>query len=115
MAEGQDRQATQSGQPVEDSLASLWDVVSALHDSGWQEDDLPKAIPRLWKASIVEPRLSNLSSLSLPEDFVTADTIPVELASLGPCEIAAFSSADAGTKRCECVRCMVSGSLVRVV
>lgn len=82
-------------------MAILWDVVSALHDSGWHEDDLPKAIPRLWKASIVEPRLSNLSSLSLPEDFVAADTIPVELSSLGPCEIAAFSSADAGTKRCE--------------
>ena len=86
---------------MEDSLAILWDVVSALHDSGWHEDDLPKAIPRLWKASIVEPRLSNLSSLSLPEDFVAADTIPIELSSLGPCEIAAFSGADGGTKRCE--------------
>ncbi|CAM9524584.1 unnamed protein product, partial [Laminaria digitata] len=97
-AEGKDRQTTQTGQPVEDSVAILWDVVSALHDGGWNEDDLPKAIPRLWKASIVEPRLSNLSSLSLPEDFVAADTIPVELSSLGPCEIAAFSGSDGGTK-----------------
>lgn len=44
-AEGKDRQTTETGQPVEDSLAILWDVVSALHDGGWHEDDLPKAIP----------------------------------------------------------------------
>lgn len=88
-------------QPVEDSLAILWDVVSALHDSGWHEDDMPRAILRLWKSSTIEPRLSNLSSLSLPEDFVTADTIPVELTSMGPCEISSSPGMDVGTTRCE--------------
>lgn len=99
--EGKDRQVAKGVQPVEDSLALLWDVVSALHDSGWHEDDLPRAILRLWKVSTIEPRLSNLSSLSLPEDFVAADTIPVELTSLGPCEVATRPGADVGTTRCE--------------
>lgn len=84
---------------MEDSLAILWDVVSALHDNGWQEDDLPKAIPRLWKASMVETKLSNLSSLSLPEDFIAADTIPIQLTCMGPCEVAACSGTDGGSKR----------------
>lgn len=100
-AEGEDRQLAKGVQPVEDSLAILWDVVSALHDSGWHEDDLPHAILRLWKVSTIEPRLSNLSSLSLPEDFVAADTIPVELTSLGPCEFATSPGVDVGTTRCE--------------
>lgn len=100
-AEGEDRQDAPGVQPVEDSLSILWDVVSALHDSGWHEDDLPRAILRLWKASTIEPRLSNLSSLSLPEDFVAADTIPVELSSMGACEIAASPGVDVGTTRYE--------------
>lgn len=99
-AEGEDRQVSQGVQPVEDSLTILWDVVSALHDGGWHEDDMPRAILRLWKTSTIEPRLSNLSSLSLPEDFVTADTIPVELTSMGPCEIASSPGVDVGTTRC---------------
>lgn len=98
-SEGENRQVAKGVQPVEDSLAILWDVVSALHDSGWHEDDLPQAILRLWKVSTIEPRLSNLSSLSLPEDFVAADTIPVELTSLGPCEIATSPGVDVGTTR----------------
>lgn len=100
-AEAENRQVVNGGQPVEDSLVILWEVVSTLHDSGWHEGDLPRAIPRLWKKSIVEPRLSNLSSLSLPEDFVTADTIPVELTSKGPCEIATSPGMDVGTTRYE--------------
>lgn len=100
-AKGEDRQASQGEQPVEDSLAILWDVVSALHDSGWHEDDMPRAILRLWKTSTIEPRLSNLSSLSLPEDFVTGDTIPVELTNMGPCEIASSPGLDVGTTRYE--------------
>eukprot|EP00752_Nemacystus_decipiens_P006113 g5514.t1 len=96
-AEGGDRQVSQGVEPVEDSLTLLWDVVSALHDSGWHEDDMPRAILRLWKTSTIEPRLSNLSSLSLPEDFVTADTIPVELTSMGPCEIASSPGVHVGT------------------
>lgn len=99
--EGEDREVSQGVQPVEDSLAILWDVVSALHDKGWHEDDMPRAILRLWKTSTIEPRLSNLSSLSLPEDFVTADTIPVELTAMGPCEIASTSGVDVGTTRYE--------------
>lgn len=99
-AEGEDRQ------PVEDSLTILWDVVSALHDGGWHEDDMPRAILRLWKTSTIEPRLSNLSSLSLPEDFVTADTIPVELASMGPCEIASSPGVNVGTTRYEGIGCL---------
>ncbi len=100
-AEGGDRQGAQGLQPVEDSLSILWDVVSALHDSGWHEDDLPRTILRLWKASTIEPRLSNLSSLSLPEDFVATDTIPVELTSMGPCEVASCPGVDVGTTRYE--------------
>lgn len=100
-AEEGNRQVLQGVQPVEDTLAILWDVVSALHDSGWHEDDLPRAVLRLWKTSTIEPRLSNLSSLSLPEDFVTADTIPVELTRMGPCEIASSPGVDVGTKRYE--------------
>ncbi|CAM9489980.1 unnamed protein product [Scytosiphon promiscuus] len=96
-AKGENRQVVNRGQPVEDSLTVLWDVVSTLHDSGWHEDDSPRAIPRLWKKAIVEPRLSNLSSLSLPEDFVTADTIPVELTSKVPCEMATSPGMDVGT------------------
>ncbi|CAM9491150.1 unnamed protein product, partial [Hapterophycus canaliculatus] len=96
-AEGENRQVVNGRQPIEDSLLILWDVVSALHDSGWHDDDLPRAIPRLWKKSIVDPRLSNLSSLSLPEDFITPDTIPVELTSKGPCEIATSQGMDIGT------------------
>lgn len=99
VAEGENRQAIVGAQPVEDSLVILWDVVSTLHDGGWHEDDLPRAVPRLWKKSIVEPRLSNLSSLSLPEDFVAADTIPVELTSMGPCEVATSPGMDVGTTR----------------
>lgn len=105
-AEGEDRQVAKGVQPVEDSLAILWDVVSALHDSGWHEDDLPRAILRLWKVSTIEPRLSNLSSLSLPEDFVAADTIPVELTSLGPCEVATTPGVDVGTTRCADTCCL---------
>ena len=100
-AEGEDRQGSQGVQPVEDSLTILWDVVSTMHDSGWHEDDMPRAILRLWKTSTIKPRLSNLSSLSLPEDFVTADTIPVELTSMGPCEIASSPGVDVGTTRYE--------------
>lgn len=100
-AEGEDRQGAQGVQPIEDSLSILWDVVSALHDSGWHEDDLPRAILRLWKASTIEPRLSNLSSLSLPEDFVATDTIPVELTSMGPCEVASCPGVNVGTTRYE--------------
>lgn len=84
---------------MEDSLSILWEVVSALHDGGWNEDDLPRATPRVWKTPTAEPRLSNLSSLSLPEDFVTAETIPAELAGMGPCEIAACAGVDVGTTR----------------
>lgn len=99
--EGENRQTASGGQPVEDSLAILWDVVSTLHDSGWHEDDIPRAIPRLWKKSIVEPRLSNMSSLSLPEDFVTADTIPIEITKKGPCEVVTSPGMDVGTTRYE--------------
>lgn len=99
MTAGAKREATQGVEPVEDSLTILWDVVSTLHDSGWQEDGLPKAVPRLWKASAVESKLSNLSSLSLPEDFVAADTIPTELTRMGPCEVAASSGMEGGTTR----------------
>lgn len=93
-------------QPVEDSLTILWDVVSALHDSGWHEDNMPRAILRLWKTSTIEPRLSNLSSLSLPEDFVSGDTIPVELTSMGPCEIASSPGVDVGTTRYKDMWCL---------
>lgn len=79
----------------------LWDVVSGLHDNGWQEDDLPRAIPRLWKNSMVEAQLANLSSLSLPEDFVAADTIPTELTRIGACQLLALSGVDGGTSRYE--------------
>lgn len=84
---------------MEDSLSILWEVVSALHDSGWNEDDLPRATPRVWKTPTAEPRLSNLSSLSLPDDFVTSDTIPAELTGMGPCEMAACAGVDVGTMR----------------
>lgn len=104
--EGEDRQVAKGAQPVQDSLAILWDVVSALHDSGWHEDDLPRAILRLWKVATIEPRLSNLSSLSLPEDFFAADTIPVELTSLGPCEVVTSPGLDVGTTRCEYACCL---------
>lgn len=119
-AAGEGRQATQGMPPVEDSLAILWDVVSALHDSGWQEDDLPKAIPRLWKSSLVEQELSNLSSLSLPEDLVGSDTIPKALTRMGPCEAAACSGMDVGSTRCEGAcsmgsSCFVLLNVLRVV
>ncbi|CAM9745877.1 unnamed protein product, partial [Ectocarpus sp. 13 AM-2016] len=96
-ADGEDRQGDQTKQPMEDSLSILWEVVSALHDSGWNEDDLPWATPRVWKTPTAEPRLSNLSSLSLPDDFVTSDTIPAELAGMGPCEMAACAGVGVGT------------------
>ncbi|CBN78893.1 conserved unknown protein [Ectocarpus siliculosus] len=96
-ADGEDRQGDQPKQPMEDSLSILWEVVSALHDSGWNEDDLPRATPRVWKTPTAEPRLSNLSSLSLPDDFVTSDTIPAELTGMGPCEMAACAGVDVGT------------------
>lgn len=82
----------------------LWDVVSGLHDNGWLEDDLPRAIPRLWKNSMVETKLANLSSLSLPEDFMGADTIPTELTRMGACQLLAFSGVDGGTSRYEGAR-----------
>ena len=94
-----DRDDTGVAEPVEDSLVVLWDVVSALHDSGWQEDDLPKAIPRLWKSPTIEPKLSTLSSLSLPEDFVTSDTIPQDLTRMNACEVLSHSGMGGGTTR----------------
>lgn len=100
-AAAEDRHEVRGGEPMEDSLAVLWDVVGALHDGGWQEDDLPQSIPRLWKKPVVEEKLVNLSSLSLPEEVVAADTIPVELARMGACELAACSGVtDDGTSWC---------------
>lgn len=101
--EGGARPIVQDAQPMEDSLIMLWDVVSTLHDSGWHEDELPRAVPRLWKASTVESKLSNLSSLSLLEDFVAADTIPVYFTRMGPCEMIATAGDHGGSSRCEVV------------
>lgn len=84
---------------MEDSLSVLWDVVSTLHDNGWQEDDLPKAIPHLWKKPTFELKLSSLSSLSLPEDFVTADTIPPSLTRMSAYEITSHPGVKGGTTR----------------
>lgn len=81
---------------MEDSLANLWELVSAIHDSGWHEDDLPRAVLRLWKKPMVEEKLANVSSLSLPDIVVAADTIPTGLTSKGPCEFAAYSGVDVG-------------------
>lgn len=112
-AAAEDRHEVRGGEPMEDSLAILWDVVGALHDGGWQEDDLPQSIPRLWKKPVVEEKLVNLSSLSLPEEVVAADTIPVELTRMGACELAACSGiTDDGTSWCVgvsacCVSCGV--------
>lgn len=101
-AAAEDRHGVQGTEPMEDSLAILWDVVSALHDSGWHEEDLPQSIPRLWKKPVVEEKLVNLSSLSLPEEVVAADTIPMELTRMGACELAACSGmTDDGTARCD--------------
>lgn len=100
-AAAEDRHGVRGTEPMEDSLSILWDVVSALHDSGWPEEDLPHSIPRLWKKPVVEEKLLNLSSLSLPEEVVAADTIPVELTRMGACELAACSGmTDDGTARC---------------
>lgn len=88
---------------MEDSLTILWDVVSALHDSGWAEDGLPQSIVRLWKIPIIEEKLTNLSSLSLPEEVVASDTIPVELTNMGACELISCSGmTDDGTTRYVC-------------
>lgn len=93
---GESRPPLDGTEPMEDSLASLWDVVSAIHDNGWQEDDLPRAILRLWKKPIVEERLANVSSLSLPDVVVAADTISTELTTKGPYEFIACCGVNLG-------------------
>lgn len=93
------RDDAEVAEPMEDSLSILWDVVSTLHDNGWQEDDLPKAIPRLSRKPTLELKLSSLSSLSLPEDFVTADTIPSNLTRMSAYEIASHPGVEGGTTR----------------
>ncbi|CAM9566946.1 unnamed protein product [Discosporangium mesarthrocarpum] len=83
--------STKKEEPVTDSLALLWDVISSLHDNNWLDDEHPEAITKLWKTSLIQEKLVNIHSVSLPEDAVTAETIPVELKRMGPFEMASGS------------------------